>query len=188
MGNRVLQQKVLKIKRMKRAYLKRFSTKNTGPSKFPWYLNDKGDLIDMSVKARSKTAAVQDLERMNEQLRKKFKFKLSDPESIYARHSGLHTDMTRDGELILARLVQSRSGVGNIQGEVRYVYQEMHNRPTSNCRLYMANDENFFVELRQTERGKFFLTSIIYSNRQMAVLAYRNGHINWKSSSEIPET
>lgn len=185
MVNRVIQQKVLKQKRMRRAYLKKFSLKNTGPVKYPGYFDDQGDWVDMSLHSRSQAAKVQNLDsQLSEHLRKRFRFKKTDPESIYARHRGLHTDLTRDGEIILARLVQSRGNAGSLQGEERFVRKVYINKPERLTSLYMSGSTNFFIEVRTNSEGTYFFKSIDYPDRHTAERAYVQNRILWAEITE----
>ena len=177
MANRTIQQKIVKMKRMRRAHLKRFSTKNTGPIKYPGFFNDQGDFVDMSMRSRAKAAEVQNLdEKLSINLRRRFRFKLTDPESIYARSRGLHTDLTKDGEMILAKMVQSRSGPGSIQGEQRYVHQVMEQDEHHKLVLYMSGDDNFFVQ----QSRDALLISFRYYDRMKAVKAFKDKGILWE--------
>jgi hypothetical protein len=188
MVNRVIQQKIIKQKRMRRAWAKRFSMRNAGPMRYPGFFNDQGEFVDMSLRSRTQSARVNDLDsQLNDFLRRKFRFKLSDPESIYARHRGLHTDMTHDGELVLARMVQSRSGAGTLQGEQKFVRSVCIKRDTCLRTLYMSGETNFFIEVRVTEGGTVFLRSCEYIDRQMALLAHKTDNILWEEISNSPE-
>lgn len=179
MANRVLQQKRVKMQRMRRAWAKQFSRKNTGPMKAPFYINEQGDETDLSIKARSKAAGIIDYESLSDNLRRRFRFKESDPESIYARHSGLHTDLTRDGELILARMWANKKGAGTLQGEERFVYQCMIKNDKQERRLYMGREICFFYEERLVSGGKEIRISIEYPSRERAQIAHLQDKILW---------
>src|SRR5688572_7788137 len=108
MANRVIAAKLQKMKKARWRSVKSFSSKNTGPMKYPGFINEQGEWVDVSLRSRSKAAA----NFIDDHLITKYRYRPDSPEAIYARSRGLHTDLTRDGEVVLARMVQNRTGVG----------------------------------------------------------------------------
>ena len=94
MAARWMQQKKSKQRRMRRAWAKPFSMRNTGPHKHPGFLNEKGEFIDEGFKARALVAK----STIDQHLLRKFKFNPNSNEAIYARTQGLHTDLAYQEE------------------------------------------------------------------------------------------
>jgi len=182
MANRVLQQKRLKMKRMRRAWAKPFSMRNTGPFKHPMYINDQGEPVDVSFASRAKAGKM----FVDEHLLAKYRFNPNSSEAIYARTRGLHSDLAVDKEVILAKIVQSRGNAGSLQGEKRFVYKIMHKEPNWEVRLYMCGDECFFCEEMLTTTHKVSKISFQYDDRHRAVDAWKHNRIVWDKVERIP--
>lgn len=184
MANRVLQQKRMKMKRMRRAYLKKFSMKSTGPVANPGYLNDKGDFVGISFGDRSKLAA----STIDQHVLTKYRFNPNSNEAIYARTGGLHTDIWPGGkEIILAKLVQSRGNCGSLQGERRYVYQNLPtDNPNYTLRLYMSGEDCFFMAEIVTKTERIYKISMEYTMKERALDARRHDRISWEQVDRVP--
>jgi hypothetical protein len=177
MASRWMQQKKLKQRRMRRAWAKSFSMRNTGPTKDPI-------VASVAPKARSQAAIFW----LKDALLKKFKFNPNSNEAIYVRTRGLHTDLSPDSkELVLAKMMHSKSHAGSLQGEgTIFVTHVCHSRPTSHLVLYMGGAENFFIEVRVTDKGPYVFKSILYPDRHNAMKALVNGII-WEDFDSLLE-
>jgi hypothetical protein len=173
-----MQQKKAKQKRIRRAWAKPYSRKNTGPMKnfvvVTQTKDEKGEpyrsITDMSIKGRSKAAK----NYIAPFLLSRFRFNPNSSEAIYVRTAGLHSDLSPGSkELVLARLNQSRSGAGTIQGETEYVVHICVDRDTCHRRLCISRDNCFFIEARMTSKGMVILISIDYDDRKAAMMANR---------------
>lgn len=191
MANRSIQQKIIKMKRMRRAWAKSYSMKNTGPVKNPVIVEkyhedgeDKLRVTEVSIGARNKSASrTFSPSSFGERLLVHFQFNEKDPECIYARRAGLHTDL-----VILGKLVHSKSSAGSLQGEIRFAQHIFIDTPELELRLFMGGDEVFFVEERRSDGKITQLRSINYVDKKYAIDAYQNGEhtIMWKEIFEFP--
>ena len=189
MPARWLQQKIVKQKRMRRAWAKPFSMKNTGPNMHPGFVTGSGKnkgFTDIGPGARSKAASsMPDYDTLSKFLVSKFKY--NDAEAIYARTRGLHSDLAVDREIILAKLVQSRGNAGSLQGERRYVYQEMYTgHPNYKLRLYISGEKCFFICEIKTNTHFVYKRSYEIEGLQFAVETHRRDRILWESIERIP--
>lgn len=182
MANRVLQQKRVKMKRMRRAWAKSFSMKNTGPHKHPGYLNDKGDFVDIGFSSRAKAGGM----FLDEHLLVKYKFKTNSPEAVYARTRGLHTDLAVDREVILAKQVKSSNNAGSLQGELRYVYAILKKEINYEARLYMCGDSCFIAEEMNTKTHHVSKISMEYSDKHRAKDCFVNHRVVWDNIERVP--
>lgn len=178
MASRWMQQKKFKQKRMRKAWAKSYSRKNTGPMKdfitITQTKDEKGEpyrsVTDLSIKGRSKSAA----NYLSEYLLKRFKFNPNSSEALYVRTAGLHSDLAPGSkELVLARLNQSRRNAGSVQGEEEFVQHVCTDRPTSKRTLFLGRDICFFIEVRTTRKGVVILKSCDYTDRGDALKANR---------------
>jgi hypothetical protein len=178
MGARWLQQKNLKIKRMRRAYLKKFSTKSSGVEKSFGFRNEQGDWVDTSFRARNKAAA----SFIDVALLAKYKFKSNDPTVLYAMSQGLHGDIFKETQL--ARIVQSTTAAGSLQGEERLVHYLINDKTFTELRLYMGQKECFFIGHRKTNNKNILYGSISYRDRERALLLHREDKLTWEFREE----
>jgi hypothetical protein len=188
MGARWLQQKVLKQKRMRRAWAKKYSMKNVGPSKSMFTFNDQGKPTDVGMGARGKAARTNiNFDSMSKFLLRRFK--PSDTEVIYARTHGLHTDLASDRQVVLAKMTQSTGNAGSVQGETPYVYSVIKKIPNQELRLYMCRDSAFFVRETITDTERVFRVSTEYvgdSARYRAKADYVADKIPWEVVERTP--
>lgn len=183
MANRVIQQKRVKMQRMKRAHLKKFNLRNLGPAKSAGYTirvkqpdgTFKTQVVDITTKNISKRAQFW----LNMHLINKYRFDPNSNEAIYARNRGLHTDLTRDDELVLSRRVQSRQRQASLQGTIDYVYSRLVDNDTRHLRLYMGGGDVFFLEQRLVGDCYEYRTSMEYVSKDSAMQAYLKEDITW---------
>jgi len=166
MANRTIQQKVQKMKRMRRAHLKSFSMRSAGPT----------NLEGIGFGARSQVAQTS----FDSWFLRRKQFNINSNEVIYARTRGLHTDIWPGGtEVVLAKMQQSRNGAGSLQSERRYVYSIVRKEPNSELRLYISGDDCFFVYEATTRYERVYKVSHEYSKKQRALDANKYGRIAW---------
>lgn len=187
MPNRNIQQKILKMKRQRRAWARSYSMRSTGVSKHFWAKDDNNKDVDMGPGARNQLASsTTDFNTMDRQLLRTFKS--DDTEVIYARTHGLHTDLFSENPIVLARMVHSTSYAGSLQKEQRYVYKVMLDDPNQKVRWYMSGRDSFFVRETRTETEMVYRISYLYDNLANAQLAYTRKSIKWNSdlTQKIP--
>lgn len=180
MANRNMQQKTLKMQRMRRAYLKKFSTKGTGPIKYPGFFNEQHEFVDTSLRSRTKAAS----NFIDEHLLKKYRFKPNSPEALYVRRAGLHSDMN-DGQILLARQIQSAKGSGSLQGEEKFCFQRIPDKRFVELRLYMGRSTNFFIGYEIKGDKRLMFTSIEYHDRKRALFLQARNEIVWLECEEL---
>lgn len=175
MGNRVIQQKRQKMKRMRKAWAKTYSMRMSIPAEpgtSPFFSNP------LSIGSRTKAAR----SHLDEYLLSKFRFRSNSNERIYATYFGLHTDLVNGvAEVVLARRVQSRNNAGSLQGEQRFVRWIAINKEHHKLVLFIGGEINFFVEERLSARGeRSHRLSVEYGTKERAKQAYLDGRIIWE--------
>src|SRR5690348_10183635 len=123
MGARWMQQKKLKQQRMRRAWAKKYSMKNTGPTKFPMAVTQikidgepRRSVTDVGIKGRAIAAK----SFIEPHLLRRYRYNPNSNEAIYVRTRGLHSDLDPSSkELILAKMNDRRSpaNAGQSAGE-----------------------------------------------------------------------
>ena len=185
MAARWRQAKELKIKRMRRAYLKSYSMKNTGPAPYAVCFNDQGKPVDMTLGGRNRAAQhsfdLHDddrnrLKRLNnphnrliqEVFGRSKNAEDHRPEVIYARRAGLHSDL-----LVLAKLNQS----DRLTGEQTFSPLSLMNNEFEKWTAFFCSDEAFVI--REIIRGgdRRLRKSISYGSLARVKQLYLKGKI-----------
>lgn len=173
MANRVLQQKRFKMKRMRRAYLKSFNVRNSGPN----------NLEGIGFGSRTKAAQT----TFDAHLLAKMRFNPNSNEAIYAKTQGLHTDIWPGGqEVVLARRVRSRANAGSLQKDQRYVHAVMRKETNLELRLYMLGDSCFFAMEMLTKTERIYKMSAEYNSKDRAVESLKHNRIVWENVERVP--
>lgn len=181
MANRNIQQKINKMKRMRRSHLKKYSMKNTGPIRHTGFFNEQGDFVDTSLRTRNKAA----VNILDEHLLIKYRFNQKSPEAMYARRAGLHTDL-----VVLCKYVAPK-GASSPHIEDFSIYQNMPDDRFSELRLYLGRTECFFIGFKTENGERVVYTSYPYVDigrirgRDLALKAQRDRTILWDTVEKI---
>ena len=184
MAARWLQQKIAKQKRDRRKWAKAYSMKGTGPTSNPGYMADDGKFVSISTGSRTKVArSAPNFDTMDRHLLATFK--PTSVEAVYARLSGLHTDLKP--QVILAKQKQSTNGAGTLQGEIKYVYFLLKKEPNYEARLYMCADSAFIYLEIITDTHRVYKRSSEFGSRHQALDAWKIQRIHWDKIERIPK-
>lgn len=176
MVNRVIQAKVMKQKRMRRAWAKPYSMRSMGPHPSPGFVNERGDFTDIGFGSRTKVAR----SHFDMYLISKYSFHPNSTEAIYARTRGLHADLAADREIVLVKRTQSRGTSGpSLEKERTYVYQVMKQVPNYEIRLYILGDSSFFIASIVTKTERIYKRSVEYPALHVARDDYAHDRILW---------
>lgn len=195
MANRNIQVKIAKLRKQRRSRPKAFSSKNSGPYKHAGFLTEvvgedgevKRSFQPLSIASRSKAAqSIPNWSTMNRWIIETFKY--DSTEAIYARTSGLHTDIKviQDEDIVLAKQHQSKEGAGSLQGESRYVFSILIKNPSHERRVYISGDSIFFIEEKVTKTHIVYRISHEYDNAEYAMQDHKNERILWDKKELRP--
>lgn len=195
MVNRNIQIKIQKMRKRRASRPKSFSTANTGPDKHAGFLTeviaDDGtvsrSLQPLAIAARSRVASqLPNWSTMDRWIINTFK--PDSPEAIYARTSGLHTDIrvVQGDALVLAKMAQSKTGAGSVQGENTYVKSVLIQRLNHERRIYISGDSVFFCEEIVTKTHRVYRISHEYDSAVHAMEDHKRDRILWEKTERMP--